>query len=57
LVSSPGAAALPPHVFQMDPALGYGLGEFGRMMEALERGGYSRAQPDLAAHIRTLLAA
>jgi L-alanine-DL-glutamate epimerase-like enolase superfamily enzyme len=31
-------------VFQMDPALGYGLGEFDRMTEAMERCGYSRAQ-------------
>ena len=31
-------------VFQMDPALGYGLGEFFRMTQAMERRGYSRAQ-------------
>lgn len=29
-------------LFQMDPALSYGLGEFHRMVEALERNGYSR---------------
>jgi L-alanine-DL-glutamate epimerase-like enolase superfamily enzyme len=29
-------------LFQMDPALGYGLGEFGRMVAAMEKAGYSR---------------
>ena len=31
-------------LFQMDPALGYGLGEFARMVAAMETAGYSRAQ-------------
>ena len=31
-------------LFQMDPALGYGLGEFARMIEAMEKADYSRAQ-------------
>ncbi len=31
-------------LFQMDPALGYGLGEFARMIDAMEKAGYSRAQ-------------
>lgn len=31
-------------LFQMDPALSYGLGEFVRMLSAMERAGYSRAQ-------------
>lgn len=31
-------------LFQMDPALGYGLGEFARMLGAMEKAGYSRAQ-------------
>ena len=31
-------------LFQMDPALGYGLGEFARMIGAMEKAGYSRAQ-------------
>ena len=31
-------------LFQMDPALGYGLGEFARMLKAMEKAGYSRAQ-------------
>jgi L-alanine-DL-glutamate epimerase-like enolase superfamily enzyme len=31
-------------LFQMDPALGYGLGEFARMIAAMEAAGYSRAQ-------------
>jgi D(-)-tartrate dehydratase len=31
-------------LFQMDPALSYGLGEFGRMVAALELAGYSRRQ-------------
>jgi L-alanine-DL-glutamate epimerase-like enolase superfamily enzyme len=31
-------------LFQMDPALGYGLGEFGRMVTAMETGGYTRRQ-------------
>lgn len=30
-------------LFQMDPALGYGLGEFARMLGAMEMAGYSRA--------------
>ena len=29
-------------LFQMDPALGYGLGEFARMLAAMEAAGYSR---------------
>jgi hypothetical protein len=28
----------------MDPALGYGLGEFTRMVNAMEKAGYTRAQ-------------
>jgi L-alanine-DL-glutamate epimerase-like enolase superfamily enzyme len=31
-------------LFQMDPALSYGLGEFARMLGAMEKAGYSRAQ-------------
>ncbi len=31
-------------LFQMDPALGYGLGEFARMIGAMVAAGYSRAQ-------------
>lgn len=31
-------------LFQMDPALSYGLGEFARMLKAMEAAGYSRAQ-------------
>lgn len=31
-------------LFQMDPALSYGLGEFARMLKAMEEAGYSRAQ-------------
>jgi L-alanine-DL-glutamate epimerase-like enolase superfamily enzyme len=31
-------------LFQMDPALSYGLGEFVRMLGAMEEAGYSRAQ-------------
>lgn len=31
-------------LFQMDPALGYGLGEFARMLQAMEKAGYARAQ-------------
>lgn len=31
-------------IFQMDPALSYGLGEYGLMVAALERGGFSRRQ-------------
>jgi L-alanine-DL-glutamate epimerase-like enolase superfamily enzyme len=31
-------------LFQMDPALSYGLGEFARMIGAMEAAGYSRAQ-------------
>ncbi len=31
-------------LFQMDPALGYGLGEFARMIKAMEAAGYARAQ-------------
>lgn len=31
-------------LFQMDPALSYGLGEFGRMLAAMEAAGYSRRQ-------------
>ena len=31
-------------VFQMDPALGYGLGEFERMVGAVETNGFSRRQ-------------
>ena len=31
-------------VFQMDPGLSYGLGEYLRMIQALEQAGYSRAQ-------------
>ena len=31
-------------LFQMDPGLGYGLGEFARMLKAMEAAGYARAQ-------------
>jgi L-alanine-DL-glutamate epimerase-like enolase superfamily enzyme len=31
-------------LFQMDPALSYGLGEFARMLDAMEKAGYARAQ-------------
>lgn len=31
-------------LFQMDPALSYGLGEFARMLGVMETAGYSRAQ-------------
>ena len=31
-------------LFQMDPALSYGLGEFGRMVKAMEAAGYSRRE-------------
>jgi L-alanine-DL-glutamate epimerase-like enolase superfamily enzyme len=31
-------------IFQMDPALGYGLGEFVRMIAAIEANGFSRRQ-------------
>ena len=31
-------------LFQMDPALGYGLSEFARMVAAMEKAGYARAQ-------------
>ena len=31
-------------LFQMDPALSYGLGEFGRMVAAMEANGYSRRE-------------
>ena len=31
-------------LFQMDPALSYGLGEFARMLAAMETAGYSRAE-------------
>lgn len=31
-------------LFQMDPGLSYGLGEFARMLTAMEKAGYTRAQ-------------
>jgi L-alanine-DL-glutamate epimerase-like enolase superfamily enzyme len=31
-------------LFQMDPGLSYGLGEFARMLQAMEKAGYSRPQ-------------